>query len=167
MAGGRGVMSCFGPGEAGVEAPQESSGFHAPLAPAHLSKCLPAARLRGSAFAAEPGGGVGGCGTESFLLVASGSSCTWPPELHSAGGISLQPSPVYISPKTLPTGFPGGSDGKESACLCRRRRFSSWFGKQPQRKKWQPTPVFLPGKSHGQGSRAGYSPWGCKRVRHH
>ena len=32
------------------------------------------------------------------------------------------------------------------------------------RRKWQPTPVFLPGKSHGQRSLAGYSPWGCKRV---
>ena len=29
-----------------------------------------------------------------------------------------------------------------------------------------PTPVFLPGDSHGQMSLAGYSPWGCKRVRH-
>ena len=33
-------------------------------------------------------------------------------------------------------------------------------------KKWQPTPVFLPGKSHGQRSLVGYSPWGCKRVEH-
>ena len=32
--------------------------------------------------------------------------------------------------------------------------------------KWQPTPVFLPGKSHGQKSLRGYSPWGHKRVRH-
>ena len=30
------------------------------------------------------------------------------------------------------------------------------------RRKWQPTPVFLPGESHGRGSLAGYSPWGCK-----
>ena len=30
------------------------------------------------------------------------------------------------------------------------------------RKKWQPTPVFLPGESHGQRSLAGYSPWGRK-----
>ena len=30
---------------------------------------------------------------------------------------------------------------------------------------WQPTPVFLPGESHGQRSLAGYSPWG-QRVRH-
>ena len=32
----------------------------------------------------------------------------------------------------------------------------------PWRRKWQPTPVFLPGKSHGQRSLAGYSPWGHK-----
>ena len=34
----------------------------------------------------------------------------------------------------------------------------------PQRRKWQPTPVFLPGKFHGQRSLAGYSPWGCKEL---
>ena len=37
--------------------------------------------------------------------------------------------------------------------------------KIPWRRKWQPTPVFVPGESHGQRSLAGYSPWGC-RVRH-
>ena len=40
-------------------------------------------------------------------------------------------------------------------------------GKIPWRKKWQSTPVFLPGKTHGQRSCMGYSPWGCKEsVRH-
>ena len=34
------------------------------------------------------------------------------------------------------------------------------------RRKWQPTPVFLPGKSHGQRSPAGHNPWGPKRVEH-
>ena len=34
--------------------------------------------------------------------------------------------------------------------------------KIPWRRKWQPTPVFLPGQSHGQRSLAGYGPWGCK-----
>ena len=34
--------------------------------------------------------------------------------------------------------------------------------KDPWRRKWQPTPVFLPGEFHGQRSLAGYSPWGCK-----
>ena len=32
----------------------------------------------------------------------------------------------------------------------------------PWRRAWQPTPVFLPGKSHGQRSLEDYSPWGCK-----
>ena len=41
-----------------------------------------------------------------------------------------------------------------------------WVGKIPWRKKWQLTPVFLPGKSHGQRILAGSSPWGHKRVRH-
>ena len=36
----------------------------------------------------------------------------------------------------------------------------------PWRRKWQPTPVFLPGKSHGQRSLVGYSPWGPQRVGH-
>ena len=33
----------------------------------------------------------------------------------------------------------------------------------PWRRKWQPTPVFLPGKTHGQRNLVGYSPWGCKK----
>ena len=37
-----------------------------------------------------------------------------------------------------------------------------WVGKIPRRRKWQPTPIFLLGKSHGRRSLAGYSPWGCK-----
>ena len=48
--------------------------------------------------------------------------------------------------------------GKESACQCKISRFDPWVGKISWRRKWQPTPVFLPGKSHGQRSLAGYSP---------
>ena len=62
-------------------------------------------------------------------------------------------------------GFPGGTSGKEPACQCRRRRrcgFSPWIRKIPWRRKWQPTPILLPGKFHGQRSLEGYSPWGCK-----
>ena len=40
-----------------------------------------------------------------------------------------------------------------------------WIGKIPWRRKWQPTPVFLPGESHGQRSLVGYSPWPLQRVR--
>ena len=52
--------------------------------------------------------------------------------------------------------------GKESACQWRRGRLDSWVKKIPWGRKWQPTPVFLPEKSHGQRSLAGYSSWGCK-----
>ena len=41
---------------------------------------------------------------------------------------------------------------------CRRPGFNPWVGKSPQRRKWQPIPVFLPGESHGQRSLGGYSP---------
>ena len=43
---------------------------------------------------------------------------------------------------------------------CRRLGFHPWVGKVPWRSKWQPTPVFLPGKFQGQRSLADYSPWG-------
>ena len=46
-----------------------------------------------------------------------------------------------------------------------RPGFDPWIRKIPWRRKWQPTPVFLPGKSCGQRSQAGYSPW-SRRVRH-
>ena len=52
--------------------------------------------------------------------------------------------------------------GKESACQCRGCWFNPWVGKVNWRRKWQPTPVFLPGKFHGRKSLAGYSPWGEK-----
>ena len=48
-------------------------------------------------------------------------------------------------------------------CLqCRRPGFDPWVGKIPWRRKWQPTPVLLPGESHGQRSLVSYSPRGCK-----
>ena len=56
--------------------------------------------------------------------------------------------------------------GKASVCQCRRHRFDPWVGKIPWRKKWQSTPVFLPGKSYGQRSLVSYSPWGWKRARY-
>ena len=53
---------------------------------------------------------------------------------------------------------------KEPTCQCRRHGFNSWV-KIPWRRKCQPTPVFLPGKSHGWKSLAGYNPPGHKRAR--
>ena len=64
----------------------------------------------------------------------------------------------------------GGHGGKEPSCedesrqlrnQCKRRkrcRFDPWVGKTPWRRKWQPTPGFLPEKSFGQRSLKGYSP---------
>ena len=52
---------------------------------------------------------------------------------------------------------------RENVCLqCGRPEFNPWVGKISWRRKWQPTPVFLPGKCHGQRSLVGYSPWGRK-----
>ena len=65
-------------------------------------------------------------------------------------------------------GFPGGTSGKEPDCQCRRQKshgFDPWVGEIPWRRAWQPTPVFLPGESHGQRSLMGYKPWG-HRVGH-
>ena len=59
-------------------------------------------------------------------------------------------------------GLPRWCSGKESACRCRKCCFNPWVRKNPWRRKWQPTPVFITGKSHGQRSLAGYSPGGCK-----
>ena len=61
----------------------------------------------------------------------------------------------------------GGASGKEPACQCRRfkrHRFDPWVRKIPWRREWQLIPVFLPGKSHGQRSLVGYSPWSQKEL---
>ena len=51
---------------------------------------------------------------------------------------------------------------KLGAMQCRRPGFDPWVGKISWKREWQPTPVFLPGKSYGQRSLTGYSPWGHK-----
>ena len=46
----------------------------------------------------------------------------------------------------------GGASGKEPVCQCwrgKRHGFNPWVRKVPWRRAWQPTPVFLPGESHG------------------
>ena len=45
-----------------------------------------------------------------------------------------------------------------------RHKFDPWVRKIPWRRAWQPTPVFLPGESHGQKSQVGYSSWGHKEL---
>ena len=60
--------------------------------------------------------------------------------------------------------LPRWFNGKESTCQCkrhRRARFHPWVWKMTWNRKWQPTPVFLPGKFYEHRSLAGYSQWGC------
>ena len=62
-------------------------------------------------------------------------------------------------------GFPGAASSKEPATHAgdiKRCEFDPWMGNIPWRRTWQPTPVFLPGESHGQRSLAGYSPQHCQ-----
>ena len=58
--------------------------------------------------------------------------------------------------------LPRWLSSKESTCQCKRYSCHPWAGKTPWRRKWKPSPVFLPGKCRGQRSLAGYSPWSCK-----
>ena len=70
---------------------------------------------------------------------------------------------VYCLQSTI--WLPRWRSSRESACQCRRRKrqeFNPWVGKILWSRKWQPTPVFFPGKFHGQRSLAGYSPRGCR-----
>ena len=59
---------------------------------------------------------------------------------------------------------PHGSDGKSICLQCGRPRFDPSVGQIPCRRKWQPTLVLLPGKSHGRWSMVGYSPQGRKEL---
>ena len=91
------------------------------------------------------------------------------PPHFSVAGTEGSPAEAHPSSDTARDGGKRASQwviSKESACQCRRRGFNPWVGKIPWRRAWQPTPVFLPGKSRGQRSLAGYSPRGRKRIRH-
>ena len=61
--------------------------------------------------------------------------------------------------------MPGGASVKEPSCRCRRCKrcgFNLWVGKIPWRRSWQPTPIFLPGKSHGQRSLEDLQKYHCR-----
>ena len=59
-------------------------------------------------------------------------------------------------------GFPGDSVVKTPSAA--QPQVRALGREDPWRRKWQPTPVFLPGESHGQKSLVGYSPWGRKEL---
>ena len=82
--------------------------------------------------------------------VDEGSACAQHIRVGDGHGIRL---PLWLN-------------GKESAYGCRRCRFHSWVRKIPWRRKWQLTPVFLPGKLHGHWSLVDCSPRGPERAGH-
>ena len=97
-----------------------------------------------------------------------GLVCTWVPDWPLICSVSWAKKRVRLAILELGEdlnelligmGFSSGANGEEFVCRCRRLRFNPWVGKTPWRRKWQPTPVFLPGESHGQRSLVGYSPW--------
>ena len=131
--------------------------------------------------APEPGLGGGrtqtGSGTSKFYSVGStGYSINWggavPREKGVEGRYGHISSAVVFSLCTGSLGTilhgtraPSRLRWSRICLQCRRLGFVPWVGRIPWRKEWLPTPVFLPGESHGQGSLVGYSPRGC-RVGH-
>ena len=73
-------------------------------------------------------------------------------------------APGKKNPYTLGCASLVGSDGKESACNAGDPASIPDSGRPPWRREWQPTPVFLLGKSYGQRSLMGYSPWSHKEL---
>ena len=70
-----------------------------------------------------------------------------------------------VSKKDLLKGVPGGSVVKNPPAV-QRLGLNPWVGKIPWRREWQPTPVLLPGESHGQEEPGGLQSMGWHRVRH-
>ena len=110
-------------------------------------------------------------GRASPLLCLVWSHCVQPRGWFVLGGRTLSFHPfvcLMLTCNFVPgSGFAekyGGSDSKEPPCQCRRPRFDPRARKIPWRRPWQPSPVFLPGESHGQRSLTGYSPWGYKEL---
>ena len=75
----------------------------------------------------------------------------------------ISPNKWHINRKVITAkDFPGGSGSRESACNAGDPGSVPGSGRFPWRKEWQPTPVFLPGESHGQRSLGGFNPRGFK-----
>ena len=87
--------------------------------------------------------------------------------LHHLGSPGCWYTSPFIWAPYRHISLPRWHSGKESAYQFKRHRkcgFNPWVRKIPWRRIWQPTPVFLPGKFHGQKSQVGYSPRGHKEL---
>ena len=116
-------------------------------------------------------------GTHFSLFLLCNSKCISPLITRINHSSQHKSSPTHLSLPAHPghdesetarcqsqfLGFPGVASGKEPPCQC-RRWFDSWIGKIPWRRRWQPTPVFLFGESHGQ--RTPWQSMGSQTVGH-
>ena len=99
-----------------------------------------------------------------ILRFAALPESSWLHEDGSLGGLFttlhfiLLSSALFDFTCIFYSGLPWWLSGKEFTFQRSRRGFSPWVGKIPWRRKWQPIPVFLAGKSHGQRSLVGYTP---------
>ena len=80
---------------------------------------------------------------------------------HYPAGHSLR---LCLTSACWNKGFPGGSDGKASACQCRRPRFDPWVGKISWKGNGNPLQFSCLENPHRQRSLAGYGPWGRKGL---
>jgi len=98
--------------------------------------------------------------SEPYLI---GADLDSDPHLSPQGYNSLpRESPIDSIQIRRSIGLPGWLRGWSICLQCGRPGFDPWVGKIPWRRKWQPTPIFLLGKSHGWRCLAGYSPQGRK-----
>ena len=109
------------------------------------------------------GGGKGEAGLQGkslFLLTVD-------PLMTDGLGVGLKPFsyPDFCYACFLPSMRTSlVAQGQRIHLECRRFRLNPWVGKIPWRRAWQPTPVLLPGESHGQRRLEGYSPWGHQEL---
>ena len=97
------------------------------------------------------------------FLVLSCKSCWYVLEINPLSVVSF--TMIFShSEGCLFTLLPWWLRGQSICLQCRRPGFDPWVRKIPWRRKWQPTPVPLPGKSHGQRSLVDYSPWDHKQL---
>ena len=86
--------------------------------------------------------------------------------VHSHPWLPLRISNCFTACVYNTKGLPTWLSGKESTCHCRRCQFDPWVRKMPWRRKWQPTPVFLPEVSPWTEKPGGLYPMGSQRAGH-
>ena len=91
----------------------------------------------------------------------------YPMILHTGEGCEVGPAPVSYQPALTPIVIlvpPRWLSGKDPTCQCGRHGFDPWVKKIPWRRKWQLTPVFLPGNSMDRGGWRAHGVHGFAKV---